>query len=147
MNGHMYRFLLEGFFFKKEDFHGFWRQSYYVLFWEELSSLLLIKMQSLLRNVCFSRDDIWLSLLSVQGYYNWTKHFSNRMNFVKQYIFKDHDQYTNGKASMINFIHRYNIWNMWHLHWNLISLFFYNLDKICKVFSCCIFCPYFWQHL
>lgn len=118
-----------GFFQKslvKKDFHGLYRQSCHVILWAELSSSLLIKMERLLRNVCFTRDDLWLSLLSAQGHYNLTKHFSNRMNLVKQSIFKGHHQYSNVKASVINCIHRFNIWNMWHLNRKYTgNLFFY----------------------
>lgn len=92
-------------------------------------------MKRLLRNVCFTRDDLWLSLLSAQGHYDLTKHFSNRMNLVKQNIFKGHHQYTSVKASVINCIHRYNIWNMWHLdrkYRELISVVFITLIKFEK---------------
>ena len=91
------------------------RQIYHVFLWEELTSLLLIKMKWLLRNICFTRDDLWLFLLSAQGHYNLTKHYSNRMNLVKQNIFKGHHQSTSVKTSMINCIHRFNISDLWHL--------------------------------
>ena len=117
------------------------RQTYHVFLWEELISLLLIKMKWLLRNVCFTRDDLWLSFLSAQGRYNLTKHYSNRMNLVKQNIFKGHHQYTSVKISMINCIHRFNISNFWHLerkypgHLFLYISIFYNFDKVWKIFS------------
>lgn len=125
-------------------------------------------MERLLRNVCFTRDDLWLSLLSAQGHYNLTKHFSNRMNLVKQSIFKGHHQYNNVKASMINCIHRFNIWNMWHLNrkytgnlflwfwlYFVLVLFvclFYNIGKVLKVlffffFQIIPFTPQYKQHL
>lgn len=115
-------------------------------------------MERLLRNVCFTRDDLWLSLLSAQGHYNLTKRFSNRMNLVKQSIFKGHHQYSNVKASVINCIQRFNIWIMWHLDrkytgnlflcfW-LFIIFFWHIDKVQKVFSQVTpFALHFQQHL
>lgn len=94
-------------------------------------------MERLLRNVCFTRDDLWLSLVSVQGHYNLTKHFSNGVNLVKQNIFKGHHQYTSVKAPVINCIHRFNFWNTWHLtrkYTGTFLFFFLNLDKVWKEF-------------